>query len=316
MPTAEAVNQNDRRPDQEWINERVKYDREILDLVGDHYGDLPLRISERIRAIEKGKREMEDDEDELLYETELEHNLVKQRNWITTRLKQYADDPAIHGHDEFRANFRIAFRRAKKREEMNKESEKQLADAQHEMSQSEKQVAPKPRHIQWTQPYVIGDLRVPVYVLNQLEKDGIELVVLRLAQTLGAGHIRKWLQVHPKQDLYQFFREFALSLDKGIPFDQIRTDESDDESAKTILWKDPFEVNEKGNEYGQVDTRNVSHEHNARGTQFPGIGDTWEIRVQWQRWFNSDLDKGIPSRYVDQGVQWTTSGYMETSRFG
>ena len=69
------------------------------------YGDVPFRLTEHIRGSEKGKRDLEDDEDDLLYETELEHSAIRQRNLIMTKLKRYAEDELLKQDEQFRSEF-------------------------------------------------------------------------------------------------------------------------------------------------------------------------------------------------------------------
>ena len=123
----------------------------------------------------------------------------------------------------------------------------------------------------WTQPYLIGNLRVPMHVLNRMESEGMNMVVLKLAQTMGVGHIREWLKVNPKRDLYDFFCAFAASLDDGIPLVDMVYEETDKGTPKTVPWKDPFEVAQTM-EYDQFNPDKVDKSQRNRTNNVPGRG--------------------------------------------
>lgn len=307
-------------------SQRPKYDQEIESLVGDDYGDLPFRLTERMRSEDKGKSVIKD-EDDMLYKTELERQTQSLRNWLMKHLRAYTEQPLTHGNPEFRRTYRAEFRRwylmrerlteervsiARKKheyyeaEEEKKEAErKSLADRQGNETHKETMEAHKP--VVWMHPYLVGNFRIPAWILNKMESEGFNMAILDHVTAWGEATLRLWLRGHPKCDVYDYICALAASLDEKVALENVVKDESVDTHPGTVPFADPVEVQHEQDEYDTFEPHGDDDEV-ERERRTPGIGSSWEARVQYQRWFDQDIARGVRSRYVDQGIRFYDGG--------
>ena len=283
---------------------RLGYDQELQEVLGDEDEDLLQQLAVRMRAEDKGKKDFEDSDD-LMYNTPLERRAIHYRAWITSRMRLYARNPVVNGDGDTIAKIRKVFKQWVRIREQVKDERvrigRQRLKEEHENEAKEHQA--KQQALELEEPYAIGTLRIPVKVLDNLEKDGLNASILKQATTFGEAGIRRWLKQHPKCDITDFFQAFIVSVEEGIALDDVVRDDTEDESEapRTIPFADPFDVNA---EYQHRD----SHRRTMDPEYQPGIGANWETRVQWQRWLNEDVERGHKSRYVDQGVLFDEFG--------